>query len=100
MPQTGQEARPRSCSSSRLPTETIQSGTPDSTAVTVRFGVGAQDANVFITFDVADRHTMQARPACTEIEADPLILRFLLVLWHLIGSASKSVAAARYRGNS
>jgi hypothetical protein len=29
-------------------------------AVTVRFGAGAQDANVFITFDAVDRHTMQA----------------------------------------
>ena len=36
-------------------------GSPDPTAVTVRFGAGAQDANVFITFDAADRHTMQAR---------------------------------------
>jgi hypothetical protein len=37
----------------------------------VRFGAGAQDANVFITFDASNRHTMQGRPACTEIEADP-----------------------------
>jgi hypothetical protein len=41
--------------------KTIQSGSPDSMAVTVRFGAGAQDANVFITFDAVDRHTMQAR---------------------------------------
>ena len=29
--------------------------------MTVRFGAGAQEANVFITFDAAERHTKQAR---------------------------------------
>jgi hypothetical protein len=41
-------------------TETIQPSSPHSIAVTVRFGAGAQDANVFITLDAADRHPMQA----------------------------------------
>ena len=71
MPQRGQQARSRSCSASRPSTETIQSSSPVSTAMTVRFGAGAQDANVFITFDAANRHTMQGRASCTEIEAHP-----------------------------
>jgi hypothetical protein len=41
------------------------------TDITFRFGAGAQNANVFIPFDAAYQHTMQAGRVCTESESDP-----------------------------
>jgi hypothetical protein len=42
-----------------------------STAMTFKFGAGAQDANVFIPFDAQYHQTSQDRTVCTEIEEDP-----------------------------
>jgi hypothetical protein len=39
--------------------------------MTFKFGAGAQDANVFIPFDVQYHQTSQDRTVCTEIEEDP-----------------------------
>jgi hypothetical protein len=71
MPQTRQEALPRFGSTSRLLTQTIQAGSPGSTAVTFRLAAGAQDANVFIALMPSDDKPRKPRPACTESQSNP-----------------------------
>ena len=68
MPHIGQAAW------SRLSTATSQPGSARSTDITFRFGEGAQNAIVFIPFDAAYQHTMQAGRVCTESESDPSMM--------------------------
>jgi len=67
MPQRGQQARSRSCSASRRRPRR-SSPAPQPRRDDGQIWRRRQDANVFITFDAANRHTMQGRAACTELK--------------------------------